>query len=399
MRVLVGVTSSIAAYKAAEVVSELVKTGVEVTVMMTKNAVNLVGPATFRALSGNEVRVDPGRPAPSGSLHLDLAQDQDVVAVVPATANIIGKIACGICDDLVSTVLLATDRAGGGRAGDERDDVPEPRGPGQPRHARASAAASLSSPETGWLACGKQGKGRLAETETIVGAILDAGARRGDLAGRKVVVTGGPTREPIDAVRFISNRSSGKMAAALARVARRRGAETVLVTGPAEAPAPAGVRVVRVEIRRGDALGNRARVARHRLPGDGGGGVRLQARQAGVGQDAEAGEGHPRACGDRGHPGGVLPQEGRKTDRRIRTGDRGRARPAASGSCAEKHLDLVVVNNPLREGTGFGSRHANAGHLIFTGRPGRGASQGQQAATSLRRSSTQSASAFRKPRA
>jgi phosphopantothenoylcysteine decarboxylase/phosphopantothenate--cysteine ligase len=362
MRVLIAVTSSIAAYKAAEVVSELVKTGAEVTVIMTRNAVNLVGPATFRALSGNEVRVDTWETGSKRLLHIDLAQDQDVVAVVPATANIIGKFACGICDDLVSTVLLAT-------------TAPVLIAPAmnETMYLSAVVQANLATlrqrgclivePGTGWLACGKQGKGRLAEIDTIVGAILDAGARRGELAGRKVVITGGPTREPIDAVRFISNRSSGKMAVALARVARRRGAETVLVTGPAEAPAPAGVRTVRVEsgaemrsaIEREwpdtDCLVMAAAVCDFRPAKPESGKMR---RQGKVTLELAATE---DIVG-----GFSLKKEGRlivgfalETEDELAGGKR---------KLAEKHLDIIVVNNPLREGTGFGS-DTNAGHLIF----------------------------------
>jgi len=362
VRALIAVTSSIAAYKAAEVVSHLVKSGAAVSVIMTRNAVNLVGPATFRALSGNEVRIDAWETGSKRPLHIELGQEQDVVAVVPATANIIGKLACGICDDLVSTVLLSA-------------TCPVVVAPAmnQAMYLNPAVQANLATlrergcilvePGTGWLACGSEGKGRLAETGTIVEAILDAGAPRGDLAGRKILITGGPTREPIDAVRFISNRSSGKMAAALARVARRRGASVVLVSGPAETPAPAGVRVVRVETGEemrsalesewpdADCLVMAAAVCDFRPERPEPGKMR---RRGKITLELEATR-------------DILGEFSLKKEGRLIVGFALETEDEVAGGkrkLAEKHLDLVVVNNPLREGTGFGS-DANGGHLIF----------------------------------
>ena len=364
MRVLLAVTSSIAAYKAAEVVSRLVKSGAQVSVVMTRNATNLVGPATFRALSGNEVRVDLWESGTKKPLHLDLAQDQDVVAIVPATANIIGKIACGICDDLVSTVVLST-------------TAPVVVAPAmnEAMYLNPVVQANIAvlkergfifvEPETGWLACGKEGKGRLAAIETIVAAIMDAAGLRGDLAGKKVIVTGGPTREPIDAVRFISNRSSGKMAAALARVARRRGADTVLITGPVEVESPAGVRVVEIETTAElrDALGREwqgadclvmaAAVCDFKPEAAGPGKIH---RQGKLSLELVATE-------------DILKEFSRKKDGRIVVGFALETEDEIEGGkrkLADKNLDLVVVNNPLREGTAFGSE-MNSGYLIGRG--------------------------------
>lgn len=362
MKVLIGVTSSIAAYKAAEVVSELVKSGAEVSVIMTRNATELVSPATFRALSGREVRVDLWESGTKQPLHIDLAQAQDVVAIVPATANIIGKIACGICDDLVSTVVLAA-------------SAPVVVAPAMNETMYLNAAVQanvatlrkrgyiLVEPETGWLACGREGKGRLAATETIVGTIMDAAGSRGDLKGRKIVITGGPTREAIDSVRFISNRSSGKMAAALARVARRRGADTVLVCGPVSVAKPGGVRVVEVE------TGEEMREAIEREWKDTDCLVMAAAVCDFAPEAPETGK-MPRrgkvalnlaATEDilkgfsRKKDGKVIVGFALETDNEIEGGRR---------KLAEKNLDLVVVNNPLREGTGFGS-DMNSGHLIY----------------------------------
>jgi phosphopantothenoylcysteine decarboxylase/phosphopantothenate--cysteine ligase len=364
MRVLIGVTSSIAAYKAAEVVSELVKSGAEVSVIMTRNATELVSPATFRALSGREVRVDLWESGTRQPLHIDLAQSQDVVAIVPATANIIGKIACGICDDLVSTVVLAA-------------TAPVVVAPAMNETMYLNAAvqsnvATLRSrgyvivePESGWLACGRQGKGRLAGTETIVGAIMDAGSARGDFKGKKIVITGGPTREAIDSIRFISNRSSGKMAAALARVARRRGADTVLVSGPVTAGWPAGVRVVEVETGQemrealerewtdADCLVMAAAVCDFRPEAPHAGKI---PRRGKVALNLVATEDILKGL-SRKKDGKVIVGFALETDNEIDGGTR---------KLVDKGLDLVVVNNPLREGTGFGS-DMNSGHLIFRG--------------------------------
>ncbi|MFZ1947326.1 MAG: bifunctional phosphopantothenoylcysteine decarboxylase/phosphopantothenate--cysteine ligase CoaBC [bacterium] len=361
MKVLICVTSSVAAYKAAEVASRLVQSGAEVSVAMTRNATELVAPATFRALTGREVRVDLWETGTKRPIHIELAQDEDVVAVVPATANIIGKIACGICDDLVSTVVAAS-------------TAPVVVAPAmnEAMYLNPAVQANLATlrergyilvePETGWLACGKEGQGRLASTETVLAAITDAAGRGGELAGRKVVVTGGPTREPLDAVRFISNRSSGKMAAALSRAARRMGAETVLVLGPAEVARPAGVRVIDVETGRqmreaverewrdADCLVMAAAVCDFRpdevLPGK-------LARQGKLALNLTATE-------------DILKGLAAEKGRRVVVGFALETEDELAGGkrkLREKNLDLVVVNNPLNEGTGFGS-DMNRGHLI-----------------------------------
>ncbi len=361
MRVLIGVTSSIAAYKAAEVVTSLVKSGADVTVIMTRNATNLVGPATFRALSGKEVRVDLWEGGTRRPLHIALAQEQDVVAIVPATASIIGKVACGICDDLVSTVVLST----------EAPVVIAP-SMNEAMYLSKAVQANISTlrargyifvePETGWLACGKEGKGRLAGIEPIVAAIMDAGRPGGDLKDKKIIVTGGPTREPLDAVRFISNRSSGKMAAALARVARRRGAETVLITGPVTIPQPAGVRVIEIETggelrqaienqwQDADCLVMAAAVCDYRPEAAHSGKMRRQGKLTLELISTDD----------------ILKEFSRKKDGRIIVGFALETENEIEGGkkkLAEKNLDLVVVNNPLREGTGFGS-DMNSGCLI-----------------------------------
>ena len=362
MRVLIGVTASIAAYKAAEVVSELKKSGVEISVIMTEHATSLVGPATFRALSGTQVRVDLFEGGSGKPLHIDLATGHDVMAIVPATANVIGKIAAGICDDLVSTVALSTPRPV--IVAPAMNEVMYLNPAVQQNLATlAERGVTIVEPEEGWLACGTSGVGRLASPEVIIEAIMDAASPKGDLNGRKVIVTGGPTVEPLDSVRFISNRSSGKMAYSLARVARRRGADTVLVTGPVCLTRPAGVRVIAVE------TGSQMREAVEREWKD----AHCLVMAAAV-CDFKPQEAHK----------GKLKKDNKltlelvatedivagfsgKQDGRVVVGFALETEDEVRGGTQKlkaKNLDLVVVNNPLREGAGFGS-DKNSGYLIY----------------------------------
>jgi phosphopantothenoylcysteine decarboxylase/phosphopantothenate--cysteine ligase len=361
MRVLIGVSASIAAYKAAEVVSELRKTGADVTVVMTKNATNLIGPATFRSLSGNEVRIELFEGGTASPLHIDLATSQDVVAVIPATANIIGKAASGICDDLLSTVLLST-RAPVVFAPAMNEAMWYNPAVQENVAKLKQRGCVFVEPGEGWLACGKEGVGRLADTETLIAAITDAAGSGDDLKGKRIIVTGGPTIEPIDDVRFISNRSSGKMAAALARAAVRRGAQTVLVMGPARVPLPAGAVVVRVETTgemeralsrewdTADCVIMAAAVCDFRVQGARKGKIK---RERGLRLDLE-----PTAD--------ILQGLGRDKGKRVLVGfavETENEVEAGKAKLTRKNLDLIMVNNPLRQGSGFGS-DTNSGYLI-----------------------------------
>lgn len=252
--VLVGVTGCIAVYKACEIVRMLQKAGCRVKVVMTEHATAFVGPTTFRALTREPVAVglfdDPSDPIH----HVSLAQEADAFLIAPCTANVAAKIAHGLADDLLTTTALAT-------------TAPLIIAPAMNVHMYEAAATQenlrvlarrgvrIVEAGEGYLACGDVGRGRLAEPEAVVGAVLEAlaGARRAeagvpdcDLKGLRVMVTAGPTEEPIDPVRYLTNRSSGKMGYALAEAAARRGAEVTLVTGPVSLAAPEGVRVVRV---------------------------------------------------------------------------------------------------------------------------------------------------------
>ena len=243
--VLLGVTGCIAAYKSCEIVRALQKAGVRVKVVMTEHATEFVGPTTFRALTHEKVAVglfdDPEDPIH----HVSLAQEADAFLIAPCTANVIAKIANGIADDLLTTTALATTaplviapamNVNMYDNGATRYNIGK-------LHIRGARIVEAGD---GYLACGDVGKGRLADIEDIVSATLDELGVRRDLDGRRVMVTAGPTVEPIDPVRYISNRSSGKTGYAIARAAALRGADVTLVSGPVSLPAPEGVRVVQV---------------------------------------------------------------------------------------------------------------------------------------------------------
>ena len=245
-RVVLGVTGGIAAYKSAEIVRALVQAGASVQVMMTAAATRFISPLTLGVLSGRPVVADLWDPASGAVDHIELARRTDVLVIAPATADCLAKLANGIADDVLSTYALA-----------HRGEVvvaPAMNGWMWSHEATVANLERLRSrgvtvvePATGDLACGDVGPGRLAPPDEIVPAVLAAADRSTGLAGRTLVVTAGPTREPIDPVRFLSNRSSGRMGFAIAREAARRGATVTLVTGPVSLPSPPGVRLVRVE--------------------------------------------------------------------------------------------------------------------------------------------------------
>ena len=244
--VVVGVTGGIAAYKSVILVSELKKQGANVHVVMTKNATEFVTPLTFETLTSNRVTVEMfDRHFEYDVKHISLAKAADLMIVAPATANFIAKAANGIADDMLSTVFLA--------AKCTRLVVPAMNTAMYENPATQDNMAKLAGygvkiiePATGLLACGDEGKGKMPEPEELLEHILMECACDKDLEGLKVLVTAGPTQEAIDPVRYITNHSSGKMGYALARAARMRGAEVVLVSGQTALTAPAGVTVINV---------------------------------------------------------------------------------------------------------------------------------------------------------
>ena len=245
--ILLGVTGGIAAYKSADLVRRLRERGAEVQVVMTDGAREFVTPMTFQALSGRPVRTDLWDPAAEASMgHIELARWADLVLIAPATADFLARLAAGRADDLLATTCLAT-------------AAPIALAPAMNQQMWANAATQanvallkergihLFGPGSGDQACGEVGAGRMLEPGELA-ALADAKlTHSGVLSGRRVLITAGPTREPIDPVRFISNRSSGKMGFAVAQAAREAGAEVVMICGPVSLATPAGVRRVDVE--------------------------------------------------------------------------------------------------------------------------------------------------------
>jgi len=255
MKVALGVTGGIAAYKAAELVRLLQDRGIRVQVVMTRAAQEFVRPLTFAALSGEKVITDlfgAGAEEPnidSAVEHIAVAQSIDALVVAPATADVIAKFAHGEANDFLTTLFLAT-------------TAPVVVAPAMNvnmwEHAATQAnvqtlrsrGVRVVEPDSGYLACGMIGTGRLAANETIVTAVLETLGANQDLAGETVLVTAGPTREPIDPVRYIGNRSSGKMGYALAEAGLRRGAKVILITGPTALKPPSAAETVQVQTAR-----------------------------------------------------------------------------------------------------------------------------------------------------
>ena len=246
-RILLGVTGGIAAYKSAELVRRLRERGADVQVVMTAAAREFVGPLTFQALSGRPVRTDLWDSAAEAAMgHIELARWAEAVLVAPATADFIARLAQGRADDLLATLCLAS-------------AAPIAVAPAMNRLMWANAATVANieklrargvwilGPAEGAQACGEVGEGRMLEPTELAERLEALLPAAGPLRGRRVLITAGPTRERIDPVRFISNRSSGKMGFAVAQAAREAGAEVVLVSGPVALPTPPGVRRVDVE--------------------------------------------------------------------------------------------------------------------------------------------------------
>jgi phosphopantothenoylcysteine decarboxylase/phosphopantothenate--cysteine ligase len=244
---ILGVTGSIAAYKAVYLLRELTRAGARVSVCLSEHAREFVGPLTFRTLSGRPVLGNLFDPQSDAAVeHVALAERADAVLVAPATANLLGKAAAGIGDDFLTTLLLAA-------------RCPVVMAPamdgGMWQHPAVVAnvttlrgrGVTVLEPDAGALASGLSARGRLPEVDVIIEALLTALTARRDLAGQRVLVTAGPTREPIDPVRYISNRSSGRMGYALAAAAARRGATVTLVSGPTALPPPPAVTFVPVQ--------------------------------------------------------------------------------------------------------------------------------------------------------
>lgn len=365
---LLGVTGGIAAYKTCSLTRLLTGAGALVQVVMTRSATRFVGPDTFAALSGRRVHTDLWE-EPGAVLHVRLAREADLAIVAPATANVLAKLAHGIADDLLTATLLEA-------------TCPLLLAPamhtGMWGHAATTAnvatlrerGARIVGPETGPLAAGDEGPGRMAEPEEILRAAEELAAVGRDLAGRRVVVTAGPTFEPIDPVRFIGNRSSGRMGVAVAEEAFGRGADVTLVLGPGTVEPPAGPRLVRVET----AEQMRAAVLE---AAEGADAVVMAAAVADFRPTVAAPEklkkelGPPTLrleptpdilaeLGARRREGLVLVGFAAET---VGPGGAGGLIEAGRGKLAAKGLDLIVVNEVGGPGTGFGAETNRAAIL------------------------------------
>ena len=242
--VVLGVTGGIAVYKACELLRLLQKRGIDVFVVMTQNACRFVAPLTFETLSGHPVAVDTfDRPQTWEVEHIALAKRADLFLIAPATANIMGKMACGIADDLLSTTVMAT-RAPVLVAPAMNTGMWENAAVQQNVKTLRARGVGIVAPVSGHLACGDNGAGKLEDVAVIAERACELLFAKKDMEGLRVMVTAGPSREALDPVRYISNRSSGKMGYAIAQAAQKRGAEVTLLSGPVAIEAPHGVKLV-----------------------------------------------------------------------------------------------------------------------------------------------------------
>ena len=363
-KILLGITGSIAAYKGVELLRELTKRGAAVTVCLTGAGKEFVSPLTFEVLSGRKVLTDlfqspvedtpglgPEGPA-SAVRHIEAAAGSDLILVAPATANIIGKVASGIADDLLSSIVMAAGckvlfaPAMNVRMW-ENEIVKQNVGK------LVSLGYKFVEPESGALACGEEAKGRLASIEEITREAELMLTEKKPLSGLKIVVTAGRTEEPLDDVRYISNRSSGKMGFAIAAAARDMGAGVTLVSGRASVEPPGGVRLV--EVRTADEM-RRALLSAYR----GSDAVVMAAavsdfapQRAAKGKIPRSDEGltiELRGTKD------ILGELGQKKKGQILVGFAIEVKDEVAGGkekLRKKNLDLIVVNNPLVKGAGF----------------------------------------------
>jgi phosphopantothenoylcysteine decarboxylase / phosphopantothenate---cysteine ligase len=365
--IALGVTGGIGAYKAVEVARELQNRGHDVVAIMTRSATAFVGEVTFEAITRRRVITDQyARGANSDIEHISLASTIALLLVAPATANIIGKFANGIADDFLTSLYLAT-RAPVLMAAAMNTNMLDHEAVQRNMATLSARGVQFVDPGDGYLACGWIGKGRLAEPEAIAEAAHKLLQPRGSLLGRLVLVTAGPTYEDIDAVRYVGNRSSGKMGYAVAAEAARRGARVVLVSGPSRESVPAGVEIVRVR----RALEMHAAVVQ-------------RAREADIVVMAAAVADYMPEGG--GEAGKIEKTDGPLRLTLVRTPDilaelgaarKGSNKPVLVGFAAEsgdpigrgrakltrKGVDLIIANDISQEGAGFDS-NLNAATLI-----------------------------------
>ncbi len=352
--IVLGVTGGIAAYKAAEFVRLLVKKEAKVHVVLTRNAQEFVTPLTFQTLSGNPVVTDLFALLEDEKIgHIALADLAELIVILPATANIIGKIANGIADDFLSTMVMAS-KAPVLFVPSMNVNMWENKALQKNVQTLIERGYYFVEPGEGELACHWYGKGRLAELDEVVERIEDLLSPK-DLKGEKILITGGPTQEPIDPVRFITNRSSGKMGFALAKVARRRGAEVILVTGPTSLPIPRRDIEV-VPVRTAEEM--RKAVLAY------GEGCTVVIKAAAVSDyrpkvisQKKLKKVDPYTSLELERTGDILEEIGKKKGDRILIGFAAETEDLianAQKKLTEKNLDFIVVNDVTKPGSGFG---------------------------------------------
>ncbi|MBE3558907.1 MAG: bifunctional phosphopantothenoylcysteine decarboxylase/phosphopantothenate--cysteine ligase CoaBC [Ktedonobacteraceae bacterium] len=373
-RIIVGICGGIASYKAVELVSQLQQAGALVDVIMTEHAEDFIRPLTFATMSHRPVYSDLWEPSgKAAETHIALAESAELLAVVPATANTIAKLAHGLADNMLTAVALATQAPLLLAPAMYKDMYTHPA-------TQANLAllkergAYVVEPEVGRLASGAIGPGRLPETTTLLEAISTVLGRTGALAGRRVIVTAGGTREPLDPVRYIGNRSSGKMGYALAAEARDRGAHVILIAGPTEVPAPYGVELHSVEtamqmrdaihqfISDADALIMSAAVADFRPLHPAPQKIKKSGSEV-RGQEGEEGffihmVQNPDILEELAYLADERYDHQQASRRLIRVGFAAETHDLvahAKEKLAKKHLDLLVANDVTRSDSGFGT--------------------------------------------
>ncbi len=358
MRIALGVTGGVAAYKAAELVRRLQQEKLDVQVVMTRGAQEFITPLTFAALTGQKVITDlfsaaGGAPAnvESAIEHIAVAQRIDLLLVAPATADILGKFAHGIADDFLTTLYLAT-KAPVLVAPAMNVNMWDHPATQENLSVLRARGVHVVDPDDGYLACGMTGAGRLAATESIAKKVCDLLGLRHDLDGQTVLVTAGPTCEDIDPVRFLTNRSSGKMGYALAEAAQRRGARVILVSGPCDLKVPDGVDwvPVRSTTQMHDAARDRAREANVVIMAAAVSDYRPAAPQKNKIKREGAYTLELEPTED------ILAELGREHAARTLVGfaaETDRVAEHARGKLARKSADMIVANDVTQEGAGF----------------------------------------------
>ncbi len=357
-RIALGITGGIAAYKGAEVASRLTQLGAGVHTIMTKAAQEFITPLTLRTLTNNEVVVDMFGEVKTWNVeHIALAEQADLFVIAPATANIMAKLALGLADDFLSTTVLAT-RAPVLVVPAMNHQMYEHPAVKQNHKTLCELGYEVMEPESGWLACGARGKGRFPAPEKVVDEIVRLLTKNRDYAGLRVLVTAGPTREPVDPVRFMSNYSSGKMGYALAQAAQERGAGVTLISGPVQLAVPPRVEAVSVETAEEMHQAVMQRARKHDV-------VIMAAAVADFRPVVRT---HEKI--KKGEAALQLNLE-RTTDILARLGELERPRPLLVGFAAEtsrvvehardklmrKDVDLICANDVSRSDSGFGSEN------------------------------------------